>query len=430
MKKIIEFLEKHFVPIAGRIGSQKHLAAIRDGFVSIMPFLMVGSIAVLINNIPIPGWADFMKGIFGEAWNTFGGNIWNGSFAIMSLLVTFSISYHLAKSYNSDGLSAGLISFGVLLMLYAGSSKDWAIPFAYLGAQGLFVALFVSLAATEIFVRLLKNKRFVIKMPDSVPPAVARSFAALVPGAIVFVVFCVFKLIMTAVGVPDIHDAIFKLIQEPLSGLANNLGSALIIVFLIHLLWFFGLHGANILLPISTMLFLPLMEANIAAFQAGQPATNIITPPFLDGFVYMGGAGSTVCLLIALFIVAKRADNRSKARIGIGPGIFNINEPVLFGMPLVLNPIYLIPFILTPLVLTVISYLAIASGIVPHTIAMSVWTTPPILYGALSTGSIMGAVLSIINIAVGVLIYIPFVAASEKMAKDAEAKVQTNTLNA
>lgn len=430
MKKIIEFLEKYFVPVAGRIGSQRHLVAVRDGFVAIMPFLMLGSIAVLINGFPIPGWADFMKGIFGEQWNTFGGNIWNGTFAIMSLLVTFSISYSLARSYNSDGLAAGLTSFGTLLMLYAGSAKDWAIPFAYLGAQGLFVALFVSLVATQIFVKLLGNKKFVIKMPEGVPPAVAKSFASIVPAAIVFVIFCIFKLVMTYVGVPDIHDWIFKLIQQPLAGLANSLGSALLIVFLIHLLWFFGLHGANILLPITTLLFMPLMDANIAAFQAGQAATNIITPPFLDGFVYMGGAGSTICLLIALFIIGRRPDNRAKARLGIGPGLFNINEPVLFGMPLVLNPIYLIPFVLTPLVLTVVSYLAILTGIVPHTIALSVWTTPPILYGALSTGSIMGALLSIVNIIIGVIIYLPFVAASEKFARDAEVKAQGNAVKA
>jgi cellobiose PTS system EIIC component len=166
MKKIMEFLEKYFVPFAGKVGSQRHLVAIRDGFVAIMPLILVGSLAVLFNNLPIPGWANFMKSIFGDQWNSFGGTLWNGTFAVMSLLVVFTTSYNLARSYEKDGLTAGVVSLASLLMLYAGSAKDWAIPFAFLVAQGLFVALFVALVATEIFVKLMGNKKLVIKMPD------------------------------------------------------------------------------------------------------------------------------------------------------------------------------------------------------------------------------------------------------------------------
>lgn len=430
MKRIMEFLEKYFVPVAGRIGSQRHLVAIRDGFVTIMPLILIGSLAVLFNNFPIPGWADFMKGIFGEQWNSFGGTLWNGTFAIMSLLVVFTISYHLAKSYDKDGLIAGVVSFGSLLMLYAGSTKDWALPFGYLGAQGLFVSLFVALVATEIFVKLMGNKRLVIKMPDTVPPAVGRSFAALLPSFIVFIIFGALKLVLNAVGIPDIHQFIFELIQKPLLGLASSLPAALLVVFLVHLLWFFGLHGTNILLPITTALFLPLMEANVKAFQAGQAAQNIVTSSFFDTFVYMGGAGTSICLLIAILIVGRREENRVKAKLGVGMAAFNINEPVLFGVPLVLNPIYLIPFILLPVILTVISYSAIAIGLVPKTIAIVHWTMPPFVSGFLATGSIMGVLLQIVNIAIGIIIYIPFVLAAEKQASRLERVSSTNTVDA
>jgi PTS system cellobiose-specific IIC component len=430
MRKIMEFLEKYFVPVAGRIGSQRHLVAIRDGFVTIMPLILIGSLAVLFNNFPIPGWANFMKGIFGEQWNSFGGTLWNGTFAIMSLLVVFTISYHLAKSYDKDGLTAGVVSFGSLLMLYAGSGKDWALPFAYLGAQGLFVSLFVALVVTEIFVKLMGNKRLVIKMPDTVPPAVGRSFAALLPSLIIFVIFGALKLVLIAVGVPDVHQFIFELIQKPLLGLASSLPAALLVVFLVHLLWFFGLHGTNILLPITTALFLPLMEANVKSFQAGQAAQNIVTSSFFDTFVYMGGAGTSVCLLIAILIVGRREENRAKAKLGVGMAAFNINEPVLFGVPLVLNPIYLIPFILLPVLLTVISYSAIAIGIVPKTIAIVHWTMPPFISGFLATGSIMGVLLQIVNIAIGIIIYIPFVLAAEKHASRLERVNSSNSIDA
>jgi cellobiose PTS system EIIC component len=429
MKKIMAFLEKYFVPFAGKVGSQRHLVAIRDGFVAIMPLILVGSLAVLFNNLPIPGWADFMKSIFGDQWNSFGGTLWNGTFAVMSLLVVFTTSYNLARSYEKDGLTAGVVSFASLLMLYAGSAKDWAIPFAFLGAQGLFVALFVALVSTEIFVKLMGNKKLVIKMPDGVPPAVSRSFAALLPSLITLVIFGAFKIILADIGVPDVHNYIFTIIQKPLLGLASSLGAALLVVFLIHLLWFFGLHGANILLPITSALFLPLMDANVKAFAAGQAAPNIITSSFFDTFVYMGGAGTAICLLAAIFIAGKREENKAKAKVGIAPSLFNINEPVLFGMPIVLNPIYVIPFILTPLVLTIVSYAAIAAHIVPKTIALVHWTMPPIISGFLATGSVMGIVLQLVNLAIGIVIYIPFVILSEKYAKDLEVSNTSSSLD-
>lgn len=430
MKGLINFLEKYFVPVAGKIGSQRHLVAIRDGFVTIMPLILIGSLAVLFNNLPIPGWGDFMKNIFGEKWNSFGGTLWNGTFAIMALLVVFSISYNLAKSYDKDGLTAGVVSFGSLLMLYAGSAKDWAVPYGYLGAQGLFVSLFVAIVATELFVKLMGNKKLVIKMPDGVPPAVGRSFAALLPSLIVLVIFGFLKIGLDAIGVPDIHKFIFEIIQKPLLGLASSLPAALLVVFLVHLLWFFGLHGTNILLPITSALFLPLMEANVNAFKAGKAAEHIVTSSFFDTFVYMGGAGTSICLLIAIIIIGKREENKVKARLGIAPAAFNINEPVLFGMPLVLNPIYVIPFILLPVILTITSYTAIAIGLVPKTIAIVHWTMPPIISGFLATGSIRGIILQLINLSIGILIYMPFVVVAEKHARDMEFKNNSNSLNA
>lgn len=425
MGSIIAFLEEHFVPIAGRIGSQRHLVAVRDGFVAIMPLILVGALAVLINSFPIPAYQNLMTGIFGETWKNFGGNLWTGTFAVMALLVCFSTSYNLAKSYNADGLAAGLVSFGSLIMLYTASEKDWAIPFGFLGAQGLFVALFVALVATEIFVKLAGNPKLVIKMPEGVPPAVAKSFASLIPSIIVLAVFCVIKILTVSVGIPNIHEAIFKAIQAPIAGLADHMGSAILVAFLVHILWFFGLHGTNILGPLLNAVYLPAINDNIAALQAGLPIPHIVTMPFFDAFVWMGGAGCTISLVIALFIAGKRKSNRSIAQLSAGPVAFNINEPMMFGMPIVLNPIYLIPFVLTPIILTVVTYLAISSGLVPRTIAMMPWTTPPIIGGFLVTGgSIMGALLALVNLVIGIVLYIPFIIMGERYEAKAEQAAQ------
>lgn len=429
MGSVIEFLDKHFVPIAGKFGAQRHLVAIRDGFVAIMPLIMVGALGVLLNAFPIPAYQEAMTSIFGKFWKNVGGNLWTGTFAIMSLLAVFSMSFSLAKSYEKDGLAASLVSFGCLFMLYAGSTKDWAVPFPYLGAQGLFVAMFVALIATELFCKLMGNPKLIIKMPDGVPPAVAKSFAALIPSIVVLTIFCLLKCLTDTLGIVNIHEAIFKAIQAPLSGLADQMGSAIFVSFLVHLLWFFGLHGSNILAPIINTVYLPAITDNIAAFQAGLPVPHIVTPAFFDAFVWMGGAGTTLSLIAALFIAGKRKNNQSIAKMSAAPGLFNINEPMMFGMPIVLNPIYLIPFVLTPVVLTVITYLAISTGIVPRTIAIMPWTTPPIIGGFLVTGSVMGALLALVNLVVGVILYIPFIILGEKHENEQEvaaAKTATN----
>ncbi len=428
MSKVIEFLEKYFVPVAGKIGAQRHLVAIRDGFVAIMPLIIAGSLAVLINNIPIDAYQNFMARIFGEGWTTFGGYIWNGSFAVMSLLIVFSVSYNLAKYYKSDPMAAGVVAFACLMTIMESAEEAWAIPYTWTGALGLFVSLIVALVATEIFVRLLGNKRLIIKMPEGVPPAVAKSFAALLPALITIVIFGLFKVITVALGMINIHQLIYDVIQAPLTEMANTLSSAVVIVFLTHLLWFFGLHGANIVEPLVQTMYLPALEANMAALSAGVSLPYIVTKPFLDAFVYMGGAGTSIALIVAIYIASKRKQYRSLANLSVAPGVFNINEPIIFGLPIVLNPAFIIPFIIAPIILTIFSFLVTAAGIVPRTVAMIPWTTPPIIGGFLATGgSVMGALLQIVNLLIAILIYLPFVALAGRIEEKRQAEIEIDT---
>lgn len=421
-----KFMQK-FIEIAGRIGSQRHLVAIRDGFVAIMPLIIIGSLAVLINNFPAFGSFDIvsiLNNIFGEGnWQTLGGSIWNGTFAVIGLLISFTIAYNLAKSYELDGLSTGLISIASYIILVP-ETADWGLNFAWLGAQGLFVAIILAILVTELF-RLLVKANVTIKMPEGVPEGVSRSFAALVPAMIILAVVGLFQAIISVFVGISIFEVIFNVIQEPLQGLGNTLPAALVVSFLNHLLWFFGLHGTNIIGSVIEPVYLPLIEQNANLFQQGMSAfevPNVVTKPFLDSFVFMGGSGTTIALLIAIFIVIRRERNhpyREVAKLSAPAGIFNINEPVIFGLPIVLNPVFLIPFILVPVTLTVISYIALSTGIVPKTVAILPWTTPPILSGYLVTGgSIRGIILQLVNIAVAVLIYIPFIMAGVRAMKE------------
>ena len=405
-----------FIEIAGRIGAQRHLVAIRDGFVAIMPLMILGSFATLLNNLPIKAYQNFMEMVFGsDAWKGFGGAIWNGTFAIVALLVAFTISYQLARSYNKDGLSSGVVGLAALITIMQPTSTDFGIPFEWVGAQGLFIAIFVALVSTEIFTRLLGNKRLMIKMPESVPPAVSKSFAALFPAMIVISIFGLIKVLTVVGGMPDIHEAFFNALQAPVSKMANTLWSAVIVAVIVHVLWFFGLHGSNIMEPLMQAVYLPAIEANAAALAAGTEIPYIVTKPFFDAFMYLGGTGATLGLIIAVFIAGrKHKQYRTVSGLGAAPSLFNINEPILFGFPMVLNPLLIIPFILTPVVLTIFSYTMIATGIVPKTIAFIPWTTPPIVGGFLATGSWKGAALATVNLVIAVLMYIPFVKIAER----------------
>ncbi|MCA0385228.1 MAG: PTS sugar transporter subunit IIC [Firmicutes bacterium] len=415
MNQFFSLIEEKFVPFFAKVGSQKHLAAVRDGFISLVPLAIAGSFAVLLNQLPIDAYKSFMGSVFGDSWTSFGGNIWWGTFAIISIFLSFTVSYFLAKSYNANGLSAGLISLSSFFILMPQVNPDGAwgnIHWGYTNAMGMFVAIIVALISTELFVKLSKADFLVIKMPEGVPPAVSRSFAALFPGMIVLAVASLVMILFTSFET-NLFSVVVKYVAMPLTNVADSLGSALLIVFMTHFLWFFGLHGSNIIGGVVEPILLPLLTKNLELVEAGKSAfssdLHVVTKPFLDAFVYLGGAGTTLALLIAILAVSKRKQLREVGKLGVAPGLFNINEPVIFGMPIVLNPVLFVPFILAPLVLTIVAYTAISLGLVPHTIAMIPWTTPPVIGGALATGSWQGGVLAAFNLVLAIVIYIPFI---------------------
>ncbi len=411
MNGFIAFMEKHFIPYAAKIGGQRHLVAVRDGFIATMPLMILGSFAVLINNLPIPGYLDFMNNIFGEGkWQNFGGNIWNGTFAILALLIAFTVAYNLAKSYDKDALSSSVISVATFFTIGAIAPDDKGIPgVGGLGSIGLFLALIVAILSTEIFTRLSGNPKLIIKMPDGVPPAVSRSFAALFPSMITVSIFALITALFQAIGITNLVNEFYKLIQEPFMGLANSWGVALLLAFISAFLWFFGLHGANIIDPFMQTINAPAITANQEALKAGKELPYIVNKPFFDSFVNMGGTGATIGLIIAIFIVArKHKAYMTVSKLSAAPGVFNINEPMMFGLPIVLNPIMFIPYILTPMVLVTIAYFATKFGLVPAATIITPWTMPPVIGGALATQSVAGGILAAINLIIAVLIYLPF----------------------
>ena len=421
MNKFIEFMEKHFIPVASKIGSQRHLVAIRDGFIVSMPLMILGSFGVLINNLPIPGYIDFMNGIFGgESWKAFGNNLSAGTFSVLGLLVAITVAYNLAKSYGGDALGAAAVSVASFFSLGAMSpDKDGILSVAGLGSQGLFLALIVAIISTEVFRRLAGNPKLVIKMPDGVPPAVSRSFAALFPAMITISIFALFTAIVQAFDVPNLVLAFYEIVQKPFMGLANSYPAALILAFISAFLWFFGLHGANIIDPFMQTINVPAIEANQKALELGKELPFIVNKPFFDSFVNIGGTGATLGLIIAIFLIArKHKAYMTVAKLSAAPGVFMINEPMMFGLPIVLNPILFIPYVVTPMILVTVAYFATSTGLVPAATVIAPWTTPPVIGGILSTQSLSGGVLAAVNLVLSILIYLPFV----KMAQIQEER--------
>lgn len=429
MGAIMKFMDKYIIPVAGKLGAQRHLVAVRDGFVAMIPITMIGALATLVNNLPIPAYQNFMKNTFGETWTTLGGDLWWGSIATMGLFLVVGVAYNLAKSYDEDGLQAGLIALSIFFVMSpqvanivteAGDKvSGWGfVPSGYISNSALFTAIVIGLLATEIFVKLSRIKKINIKMPDGVPPAVARSFAKLIPGMLTIAIFGAIGLLIKSLsGGLFLNDLLNTYLAAPLKGAADSLGSTMLITFFIHALWTIGLHGANIAMPITETLLMDLGAENAALAQAGATeGFHTLAGAFLDAFVYLGGSGMILGLIIALIIAGRR--RKDMIALGLAPSVFNISEPVIFGLPIVLNPIYMIPFVLAPVVCSAVAYLAIDMGLVMPVIAAKIpWVTPPILGGFLATGHWTGAALAAVNLLISIVIYIPFVIAAEKIDK-------------
>lgn len=424
MSKIQTFMEEKVAPFAGRIGQVKQLVAIRDGISYIMPLIIIGSIALILNSLPIE--ANWYLNLMNESgWGARLGMIVDGTFGLIGVLAAFTIAYSLANQYSLDGMSVGILSLSSYLLStpnILSADNAAGIPLSLMGSKGLFVAIIIGIISTEIF-RFVIGKNLVIKLPDGVPPAVGRSFTALIPGFFIIVFFASVSWILDATGIGSLHDLIQTVLGKPLGLLGGTIFGAIIYDLLISLFWLTGIHGGNIMGGIMNPIWMQKMDENRLALQAGKELPNIFTQPFFDIFVHMGGAGTIFALAICLFLFSKSNQNKSMGRLSIMPSAFNIGEPIMFGVPVVLNPIMFIPFILAPIAMVITTYLAMVTGLVPKTNGVSVpWTMPPLISGYLATSSIRGSILQIANLAVSVLIYYPFFRTMDKQFVREESK--------
>ena len=408
-----EKLETTIMPVAGKISSQRHMQAIRTGIVSTLPFTIVGSFFTILNNIPFQPYMDFIKPYLGVMDIPFRYTV-----GILALYATFGIASSLAESYKLHNTNVAMLAVLAFLVTAAVPTRVTEgvegvigagrfINISNLSASSLFGSIITALATVEIY-RFMKERNITIKMPAGVPPEVSNSFTALFPTAVVLLLFWVLRYLLKI----DIN-AVLSSILMPMKGLlaGNSLIGGLLTVFLITLFWVFGIHGPAILGPVIRPFWDMSIAENITAFSEGASANalpNIFTEQFLQWFVWIGGAGTTLALVV-LFLFSKSKYLKSLGKIGFLPGIFNINEPIIFGVPIVMNPILAIPFIVAPLVTTTLSYILTVTNVVPMMMAKLPFTMLAPIAAVISTNwNVMAGVLVVVNFVISLLIYYPF----------------------
>lgn len=414
-----------------RFASTKTVTALKDGFVLTMPVTLIGSIFLLIANLPFAGYADFMARVLGDDWNVGLNQVSACTFDILAMIIAVGIGYAYVKNEKFDGISAGILSLIAFLIVSASSVTTdggqvigGVIPRSWTGGNGVIAAIIVGIIVGKIFAFCMK-KHLRIKMPSGVPEGVSNAFSALIPGLIIIFVAMVVYQICIIAGGASLTELIFRVIQTPLQNLSSTWAGGIAIVFLISILFWAGLHGPNIVMGVMAPILTANALANQGLIDAGTVASaengaRLLTPQIIDCFVKFGGTGITIGLLISALMASRSKQLREISKLSIVPGIFNINEPVIFGLPIVYNPIMLIPFILVPLLSFIITYGAATLGfLAPFGSVQVPWTTPVIISGFL-LGGWRAALIQLIILVISILVYYPFVKRQDKYYEDQE----------
>ena len=438
MSGVISGFERVMMPLAARISGNKYLLAMRDAFSMLLPFIIVGSFFGIIEWVLLDPWGTVMGANGLNLGSVFTGldttgdaykhsqfvhsmqviqglcnNVVTVGFGVFSFLLAAAFSYRLGTIWGGDPFANALTALGAFIIVTPQSVGDiGAFDLSYFGNKAVLTAIIVATVSSKMFIGLSQNKKLTIKMPDTVPPAVANSFAVLMPVFITlfsFTLFSTFLAQMQFMGSKALNDLIYALIQAPLMGFSQGIGFSVLYQGIVWFFWWFGIHGHNVTAAIQNMVYMPAQLAN----QSGDAAYI-----FSNGF-FEAGLMHVLGLLIAIFLFSKRDSWRAVAKVGFPAMLFNIQEPIAFGLPIVLNPLLLIPYILAPLANTIVGWLAVSAGLVPIFKYVVPWTMPLFFGGTIGTGSLAGGILQLVWLAMDICIYAPFVIAGNKI-KDSE----------
>ncbi|WP_155287633.1 PTS sugar transporter subunit IIC [Lacticaseibacillus zhaodongensis] len=419
------FINDKVLPGVMKFTNSKIITALKNGMIYVIPFIIVGSIFLILGSLPIPSWAAWMNGTglvpyFNQATNF--------SFNAMALIAVIGIAYEWARNEGVDPLPAGitgLISFLIVLQPTAPIMSPTGkvliknvrhltgfIDTSWLAGKGMIAAILVGLITGWIYCWFVKSK-ITIKLPEQVPANVANSFTALIPAGALIVMWLLVYMGFDHFAHTSMLQWIYNVIQTPLQGITDSLAGALIAPLLISFLWFFGVHGSSIISGIMTAILLSNGTQNATLFKAGKLTIanggHIFTQALLDQFGTVTGAGITIGMVVYMLWFAKSAQLKALGGLEIAPAIFNINEPILFGAPIVMNPLLVVPFMITPAISMGLTYIVIKIGLIPLFNGVYVpWTTPAIVSGFL-VGGWKTAIWQALMLVMTFFIYLPFI---------------------
>ena len=416
----LQAIQAKYQPIVTKVSSNRCLKAIMNGMMAALPATIAGSLAALIKQLPIPVYQDFLTNTgladILQLPITFTTNF-------LAILFVFSITYSLVESFEKKGLTAAIlstVSFMIITPVEPAESTfglAFNIPMTWLGAAGMFAAIIVAFIVGRAFV-WITDKGWTIKMPDSVPPFIKDSFAALVPGFIIIGIFTVIAGIFANTSFGSFHQMIYTLLQIPLQGLGGNIWALLFVSLLSQIFWFFGIHGTMVVLSVMMPIWMAMDAAQLNAYSAGETLPNIVGFMFYSVYTH----GGTALGLAILMLFARSARYKTLGKISIVPAVFGITEPLIFGAPLVFNPIFAIPFIGGSALSLVVSYLATLVGLLPRLSGISTPQGTPIIVQGLMAGGWKIAVFQVNLIAFWVALWYPFFKIADNHALDQETE--------
>lgn len=427
---MVKFFNDKVIPKVMAFVNTKGIQAIKDGMVYSMPLLIVGSIFLILANFPIQSVVTALersgvKSVLDQAYGA--------TFNISAMVAVLGISYNYVKSEEQEPLSGAIIALAVFLLLMPSSVKtaggetvSGIIDKTWTAGQGMIGGIIIALLVGVSYSWFLK-RNIRIKMPAGVPAGVSNAFSALIPAGVIIAAATVFHGIFVLGLHTTVMEAIYKMIQTPLQGMTDSLGGAVLMCFMVPFLWIFGVHGSTIVGGIMTGLLQANSLENQAIIDRGLELTlgnggHIVTQQFFDQFINVTGAGLTIGIVLYMVLFAKSRQLKTLGRLEMVPTIFNINEPILFGIPIVMNPMLAVPFIAMPVISCVIQYFALYMGICPLYGATQVpWTCPPVISGFL-IGGWRSALLQIVIFITSFFVYLPFIRKVDKMNLKAETE--------
>lgn len=432
--------------VSQKMASEVHLRSLRDSFIITVPFLVLAGLFIMVNYVFLDPNGMMGKWFSSEALlaaRSIGDRILNGTMSILALMLVVLIAWSIAsKRKFAAPMIPAMVSLAAFLVLMpqqvlltpvngtTAVAVSGVISLGLTNAGGVFMAILTAIVATDLFLWVAKTRWLQIRMGDEVPPMVTQSFQSMFSIILVVLAFALLAAGVKAGTGKEVHEIIQALIQAPLVHLTTNLPGFLVLTTLTNFLFSLGIHPSGIINPILEPPLLVAMQENMAAFARGDIPPHIIVLPFRDLYGHMGGTGTTLALLLAIFLRSKVSSHQKLGRTVLAPGLFNINEPVIFGFPVLYNPLIMIPFIIYPQINFVIAYFATQLGMVSKIVAFVPWSVPPLLSGWLgSGGDFRNVILQVALLALGVVIYLPFLMAYEKTIVEAKVKTLVDSLS-